>query len=102
LVAKRKRYLKKETLGRNIVRSVAGFDPHRLCYLDQLIGQVYDVNKEIVDKHQDQMQKLDELFHEFTNNPSAFVKKYAELDNNQVVLRFLKDNTDLFKGRYWT
>jgi hypothetical protein len=101
-VTKRKRYLRKETLGKNIVRSAAGLDPRRLRDLDQFIGQVYDVNKEIVDKHQDQMKKLDELFHEFTSNPTAFVRKYAELDNNRPVLQFLKDNPDLFKGRYWT
>ncbi|HEX7031989.1 MAG TPA: hypothetical protein VF172_03215 [Nitrososphaera sp.] len=94
------RYEKKETLGKRLVRNC--FDVTRLRQLDVTIGFIYDANKAQLEKYQDRMNKLDELYHEYTENPRAFVEKYAKLDKNESVLKMLKDNPTLFDGLFWT
>jgi len=93
------RYLKKETLGRNILSTC--WELKDLRHLDVSIGLTYDVHKKLVEKHQDRMKKLDELFHEFTSDPKSFVEKYAKMDNNENVLEIIKKNPDWFKGLEW-
>lgn len=93
------RYVKKETLAKNILRGC--WELKDLRHLDVSIGLFYDVNKKSVEKYQDRMKKLDELFHEFTSNPKAFVEKYAKMDNNEYVLEIIKKNPDWHKGLEW-
>lgn len=97
--SKKSRYLKKETLAKNILKGC--LSPNDLRKLDVRIGFVYDANKELVEKHQDRMNKLDILFHEFTDNPKTFVEKYAKDGNDHHILKILKENPDLFKGLKW-
>lgn len=99
MTLKKPRYLKKETLAKNILRGCRSVNDLRT--LDVRIGFVYDANKEVVKKHNDRMKKLDELFYEFTKNPKAFVRKYAKLDKNQDVLNILDKNPNLFKNLKW-
>jgi len=93
------RYPKKETLGRNILSGC--WELKDLRKLDVSIGLAYDANKKSVEKYQDRMKKFDELFHEFTSNPKAFVEKYAKMDNNETVLEIIDKNPDWFKGLEW-
>jgi len=95
----KRRYLRKETLAKNILRGC--WNVNDLRKLDVTIGFVYDANKEMVEKHNDRMKKLDELFHEFTDNPKAFVEKYAKMGNNEIILELLRENPDCFKGLRW-
>ena len=62
-MAKSKRYLKKETLAKNIIDIC--HDKNDLRSLDITIGLVYDANKTLAEKYQDRMKKLDELLKKY-------------------------------------
>jgi len=96
---KQRRHLTKETLGKRIVRTCAF--PTELRHLDFVISQVYEANKQEFEKHEARMEELNELYDEFTDNPQAFVMKYAKLDHNFTVMKTLEKNPDIFKRRYW-
>ena len=72
------RYDKKETLGKRIVRGC--FDIKDFKRMDCIIQEIYNLNKKRVEKCEDRMKKLDELFNEFTSDPKSFVEKYAKMD----------------------
>jgi hypothetical protein len=91
-------YLTKKTLAIRLLKAWKYDDLQGLAYFDELIGKVYDANKKEFEKYKDRMKKLTELYNEFKVNPRQFVEKYATMDNNQNVLRILKENPKLFRN----
>jgi len=91
------KYLKKETLIRNILRSV--FFPEDLGELDLRIRMTYQENDKKFQKYKDRLKKLDELYKELIDDPTKFVEKYGEKSNNKRVLKLLKENPDIFKSK---
>lgn len=93
----KKYYLKKETLAKRLLNSCRN-DLKELAYFGKVITEVYDADKKQFDKYEDRMKKLTELYDEFNVNPRHFVEKYAMMDNNQKVLRILRENPKLFRN----
>jgi len=94
-MAKKRRYLKKETLAKNILREC--WDVNDLRKLSNVIREVHGLNKEQSEKYKDRMKKLESLYKEFVDNPRSFIERYAKSDDNQKVLKMLKDNPELFR-----
>jgi len=89
------RYLKKETLAKNILQSI--WRKESFEELDWAIRMAYHANEKKIQKYTDQIEKFKELYSELVDDPVKFVEKYSEkATNKELIHKLLKENPDIF------
>ena len=91
------RYLKKETLAKNILQGV--WELKDLRELDWAIRMTYQANSKTFEKAKDRMEKLHELYVELIDDPKKFVEKYDKKTAQQTASKLLKKNPNVFKSK---
>jgi len=89
------KYIKKETFAKKILETVYFEDD--LEKISWVIRTIYDQNNKKFLKYKDRLEKLDELYKEFVDDPVKFIEKHDKKTTNQRATKLLKKNPKLQK-----